>query len=57
MSEELLQAYKNTLDAVAEMRRLQKQYFKTKKPADLIEAKRMEQAVDMRLTELGLERR
>ena len=55
--EELIIKYKNILDSVAEMRRFQREYFKSRKQSDLVEAKRMEQSVDMRLSEIGLSAR
>lgn len=46
--------YKEALKVVAEMRKRQKAYFRDKNKADLIESKRLEAAVDMRLSELGI---
>ena len=51
---DLLEEGREILQAVAEMRKYQKQYFKTRNKDDLIEAKRLETAVDMRLAEVGI---
>lgn len=51
---ELLLAYRNALDTVAVMRRYQKAAAKNGKPDDVKEAKRLELAVDMRLSDLGI---
>ncbi|MBI2097207.1 MAG: hypothetical protein HYT40_03635 [Candidatus Sungbacteria bacterium] len=50
MTPGLLQA----LQLVAQMRKAQKAYFKSRKQADLVESKRLETAVDMKLAELGI---
>ena len=43
---------KNFVDTVRAMREAQRLYSKTKKQADLIEAKKLETAVDFRIGEL-----
>jgi len=51
-------AYENTLKTVAQMRKLQRAFFNEKqkelKQGHLIESKRLEAAVDLRLGELGI---
>lgn len=44
----------NVIRVVLEMRKAQKTYFRTRGKADLIAAKRLETAVDVRLGELGI---
>ena len=48
------QSMKNTLELTAQVRKVQAEYFKSKKDsAILIESKKLETALDMRLGELG----
>ncbi len=44
----------NFVDAVAQMRQAQKAYFKDREKGNLVESKRLEAAVDLRLGELGI---
>jgi len=44
----------NTLHTVAQMRKAQTEYFTTKDRSKLIDAKRLEAAVDMRLSTMGI---
>lgn len=44
----------NFAETVAHMRRVQRAYFQDRKQADLVESKRLEAAVDLRLAELGI---
>lgn len=52
-------AYRNTLQTVAQMRKVQREFYaektnKSEKQALLIEAKKLETSVDMRLASLGI---
>lgn len=54
---DVTETYRKMHDAlvcVLHMRKAQREYFRTKKKEDLIEAKRLEAAVDLRLGELGI---
>ena len=49
-----LQEARNVLRSVAQMRQAQVEYFKSKDRDVLIEAKKLEAAVDMRLATMGI---
>ena len=46
--------YRAALQVIAQMRQAQKAYFKSRQKADLIDSKRLETAVDMQLSSLGI---
>jgi hypothetical protein len=47
-------AYHNTLQTVAQMRKAQVEYFKNRTQENLIAAKKLENAIDIRLGYLGI---